>query len=52
MFLVGTMFFFVGMFKKVTLADNIGAYADLVFNDVTEGCDEPLGLLKTFYSGN
>ena len=52
MFLVGTTVFFVGLFKKVTLADNIGAYADPVFNDVTEGCDEPLGLLKKLYYGN
>ena len=46
MFLVGTTFFFAGLFKKVILADNIGAYADPVFNDAAEGCDEPLALLK------
>ena len=52
MFLVGTTFFFAVLFKKVILADKIGVYADSVFNDVTEGCDEPLELLKKFYSGN
>ena len=52
LFLVGTTFFFAGLFKKVILADNIGAYADPVFNDAAEGCDEPLALLKKIISGN
>ncbi len=37
LFLVGTTFFFAGLFKKVILADNIGAYADPVFYDAAEG---------------
>ena len=52
LFLVGSTFFFAGLFKKVILADNIGAYADPVFNDAAEGCDEPLALLKKIISGN
>ena len=56
----GTAFFvsgrhnvsFAGLFKKVILADNIGVYADPVFNDVREGCDEPPALSTKIFSGN
>ena len=36
-FLVGATFFFAGLFKKVVLADGIGAYADPVFDGVANG---------------
>ena len=35
--LTGAAFFFAGLFKKVVLADGIGAYAEPVFNDAASG---------------
>jgi alginate O-acetyltransferase complex protein AlgI len=36
-FLIGSTFFFAGLFKKLVLADSIGAFADPVFDGVAQG---------------